>query len=294
MREQFEKAYGELYDAIKGNEMFCEKFLNVNTPQITSFTAYQGNKYRLKGKNGIKLMIVGQAVNGWDEKRFYHGDELIREDFIRSSLLNLESDSSTYSRNDRFEWIGESDGYTTPLNEFRKGIDDKNNDFNKDTGKGKYRLGRSIWQPLRLIACQLLDIKAENAWKERWFENTAISNLFKIAERVGGNPSPKLKECQLASCKDLLLLEIEYFNPTHILFVTNWTGWFEYFADCFPEVHKTEPKERNVVLGKGIYKFEKVSAKVVVTVRPDRGAEGRFKPTHEEYKNAVLDAFNDH
>ena len=45
-------------------------------------------------------------------------------------------------------------------------------------------------------------------------------NLYKIAPRKGGNPSEAWQKMQREACVELLRAEIEFFNPTHILFVT--------------------------------------------------------------------------
>jgi hypothetical protein len=42
----------------------------------------------------------------------------------------------------------------------------------------------------------------------------------------GINPAAEAMRIQQDYCQQLLLLHIEHFNPTHILFSTGWDGWF--------------------------------------------------------------------
>ena len=90
---------------------------------------------------------------------------------------------------------------------------------------------------------------------------------------------------QLKWSRDILLKQIDFFQPTHILFITDWEEWFDAFSDLFPLVEKVGDSSKNIVIGKGVYD----NRKVVVTIRPDRTVP--FKPSEDAYAQDVRDAF---
>ena len=78
---------------------------------------------------------------------------------------------------------------------------------------GDYRLSRPFWGYSKEIWDALYG--AATSWQERWYQKP-----LQNAPRKGGNPSEAWQKMQREICVELLRAEIDFFNPTHILFVT--------------------------------------------------------------------------
>lgn len=276
LTNDFEKLYGNLYDAMvaENKKNFKDLFTRqVEKGGISSFTTIKGRKY--DSNVNLRFMMVGRAVNGWDERRYY-SDNMTKDEFVKSSMCNFTNQKEALSDNhssdnemrDRFEWIRnfeKDDRRVAPKNIFRKGID-KNSE--EEMEAHPYYLSRPIWGYTENVWCQLnncinnKNISDHQAWEERWYENIVWSNLFKIAPASGGNPNKSLRKQQLEACKELLKAEINEFNPTHVLFLTNWDGWFDHFNDEYSFDYNNK---EDYVAGSGKYK----NSKMVVAVRPE-------------------------
>lgn len=237
MEKKLKEAFGELYQSIPVEMDECGTFKPVAEQKYVTFTAMHGYRYfdaKDSGGNPFRFMLVGRAVNGWDEYRV--PGAFTKEEFIETSMKNFQNAPETVVRGvdykDRFEWI-DTDG-DSAKNALRVGIDS-----NPDAIKDKpYLLTRSpLWSYSKGIWTNLY---GENQpWEKRWFENIVWSNLYKIAPHDGGNPTEKLMKAQKSACAKLLSAEIEYFNPTHILFITG-KDWFMPFADLFSNLKLRE------------------------------------------------------
>lgn len=281
MKEKFAALFNSVAES---SQLMREQLTKpMNIPYLSSFTAVEGKHYDKREREEVRFMLVGRAVNGWTEKRNI-GEELTLEEFVRSSLANIETKSSTVSceGNDRFEWIGDTDEYgCAPHNKYREGIDVSELAIITEP----YTLSRPIWNYPMHIWCGLTGNKIQDAWKKRWFENIVWSNLYKIAPSLQGNPSDALKKAQFDACADLLLAEINLFKPSHILLLTGYDGWFDVFDKKYGNVCKLVPNygdKKSYVEAIG----EIAGAKFVVTKRPEMKAK-------EEFVNAVLRAFNE-
>lgn len=284
--EKLRDAYGKLYDSLAGTKWGDGLCAARKDAEYTTFTAMQGDSYfeskTVDGKD-FRFMLVGRAVNGWDEYRIGEEEYLTRENFIESSIMNLLNDKKTIVfGKDRFEWIDTNHGKAR--NTARAGID-------RGVVNGEYSLTRAqIWSYTKSIWDSLYG--RETKLDERWFENIVWSNIYKIAPHNGDNPSDELQQKELEACKELLKQEIEYFKPTHIFLATAREYWFERFEDIFEYV---EEKGTNISRGnnknedyveaiaKYIYE-DGSSANVVVACRP----EGRAK---DGYVNEVVKYF---
>ena len=263
--------FGNLYDSITKDNLLKEQFTEpIRVPYLTSFTTVKGNKY---DQNRIKFMLVGRAVNGWGEKRFY-GELLSRDEFVSSSIDNLNTEEGTVSSqgNDRFEWIGEAEEYgAAPKNRYRKRIDQSETSI-KET---PYSLSRAIWSYPKEVWCELTGYNTNNAWKDRWYENIVWSNLYKVAPTFGGNPDARLKKAQFKACCDLLVEEIEKFKPTHILFATGYDEWFDEFdkelGNPCKLVENYKDKDQMVEATGEFF-----GAKFVVSKRPEMKGKDRY------------------
>lgn len=227
--QEMKDEFKNLYKSVAGaSPLFREQLTKpMKIPYLTSFTAVEGNRYSGRKEDDIRFMLVGRAANGWTEKRNY-GDMLTVEEFVNSSMANLNTEKSTVTANgsDRFECIGKPAAPgEAPRSRYREGIDVPGLAMTTEP----YSLSAPIWNYPKSIWCRLTGNDAGSAWEERWFENIVWSNLYKIAPTLGGNPSEKLKKTEFEACAALLLAEIEQFKPTHILFATGYDGWFDEF-----------------------------------------------------------------
>ena len=125
----------------------------------------------------------------------------------------------------------------------------------------------------------------ERADWDRWFENIVWTNLYSISPEHHGNAEGKLQDVQLEISKEILLQQIKFYKPTHILFMTDWDWWFERFADVFPNVCKIGKSEKDNVVGYGSLN----NIKIVVSVRPDRTKPN--KPNEDKFASDVFNAF---
>ena len=276
MEEKLKRLYEELYDAKKEIE-------ENEKEEYTVFTAMKGKGY--SRDNDIRFMLVGRAVYGWDE---YRTDDT-KESFVETSWVNLNNleGAMVLGGEDRFEWIDTSNN--VPKNIYRKGID-------KTIIKGDYKIRKSaFWSYTKEIWDGISGESTE--WEKRWFEKIVWTNLYKIAPHDGGNPSEKAVEKQKDICVKLLKAEIEYFQPTHVLFVTG-ADWFEDFLknqkqefdnlvygeqrNCCRGEHKNEI----YVEGTANYVVDNdLKSKVVVVCRPE-------SRTKNKYTDAVIKHFD--
>lgn len=264
--EDFRSIYAELFDC-------REKAAHCQKGEIVSFTAMQGSQYmRLNTgeENPFRLMLVGRAVNDWAE---YPGRDATKEAFVEASIINLENkpDALVCGGKDRFEWIDTTGD--TSKNRPRPGIDPNP----EGIAENPYYLTRSpLWNYTKEI-WDLLSGKTEGdnsqdySWDKRWFEKIVWTNLYKIAPQGGGNPGKRMRKAQAAVCKKLLAAEIQKFQPTHILMMTD-LDWFEPFADIFSDVNRNI--FRNLAGAKQNCEYVKAIArygdcKVIVACRPE-------------------------
>lgn len=271
MEKRLEEIFGRLY----------ENLLEINSAseqEYANFTAMEGHRYRgAKNASGspFRLMLVGRAVNGWDEYR--GGKPLTRESFIDASMKNIKNAPGTVSQGsrykDRFEWI-DTQGNSVK-NAKRIGIDPP--DFDDD-----YLLTESpFWSYAKDVWCKAYG--RTQAWDKRWFENIVWTNLYKIAPHGKGNPDRMAKAMQESVCVELLKAEIEYFDPTHILFVTA-QDWFAPFEGLFEDVHLRKPnrprgvnKNNFFAEGTATYLTEKgTRCKVIIACRPEMRIKGDY------------------
>jgi len=169
-----------------------------------------------------KIMLVGRAINGWEN---YWQHDMSVEQYAKRVLSNsIESNGLSWTRSSN-----NPSGYNINRSAF-------------------WRVTRGIIQGLGE------DISSD------WTEKLVWSNLYKIAPKDGGNPSPKLCRLQRESCKKILLNEIDQVQPKDILFITGM-DWFVDFADLF----SIEQVNRTFVVAKGVYG----NSKIVVSNRPE-------------------------
>ena len=228
----FEPLYQELHDSI-----------NRYIKCLTTLVPVKGNRY---DDEDIKLMVVGRALNGWEEN--YAED---REEYFKQRTDEL-------SKQDRFvkdKWI------------------------EKETGRPFWNYTKSILEKLK-----------KGELETDWYQSILWSELYPVSYSEGGNPSELLKYIQFDTAKKLLETQIKVYEPTHVLIMTDWEGWFslkeknnpEKSNQFLPHIKPKTNSERNKFI-KGSGFFEK--SRVVVTCRPEFNNK-------EKFVEAVVEAFS--
>ena len=217
--------------------------------KLSHFVAVKGKRYQPGG-----LMLVGRCVNGWPAI-----EETDAETFGRRAAALLTAPDKA------------GPGFTCIQGEHgRYCFGDM------ERPDGRWWLSRSaFWRTARQIWAAVGQRAAD---EDRWFEQIVWSNLFKLAPAEGGNPGGRLIRLQLRSCVDLLLREIELFQPGLLLFVTGawWLDPKEYGRPTFAEALEltlpaSEGRPEHVV-ATGEYR----GAKVIVCNRPEGRSESGF------------------
>jgi len=223
---------------------------------LSAYFPAKGSEY---GKSDIRIMLVGRCTNGWYGLTSRSADE-----FVTSA-------SNSIILGDGFGWIDSNDHTNDHISTY------------EENGQTKtYNLHRSaFWRVSKMVtvsakpwvsAMEKLGYKMSDdeivlfeKANPRWFEHIAWTNLFPIAPKNTGNTSEKLKKLLKNTCGELLKEQIEYYRPTHILFITDWDYWFSDVAEFFPDVHKTNASAEDDIVGKGTIN----GIKTVVVKRPE-------------------------
>jgi len=153
----------------------------------------------MQGENAVaaELMVIGRAVNGWQDKPWKPED--LNENKIEEIIKELYDFPP-------MRWIIEC--LTNP---------EKYNN---------YKTSRSaFWRVVKLLTGKL---GIADVTKPDWPTYLIWSNLYKISPFHGGNPSNSLAEFQRKECVDLLKEEISQWQPQRIIFLTG-IDWAEKF-----------------------------------------------------------------
>lgn len=205
-------------------------------------------------------MVVGRCPNGWAETDFSDYNSFVKE--MKQTILN-----------DGFAWL-DNQGLA------------KDTYYDEDKDKEcRYNINTSaFFRVSRKVLAQLKPETGIVKYNPRWFDHYVWTNLYCFSPKKG-NANDKMIRIQLDGCRRLLLAQIKYYNPTHILFITDWDYWYEPFADLFVDVIKIGNSSKDNVIAKGVYE----NIKIVVGIRPDRTIPN--KPNEEQYANDVIKAF---
>lgn len=163
---------------------------------------------------------------------------------------------------------------------------DSAEDFGKSAKKTFYDINRFGWVKDAEVSGYLLSRSAfwrvsKQIWERltgridpNWIDYIAWSNLYKISNNEG-NPSTTMCRAQFECCKELLEKEILLYEPTHIVFVTDYPVWFAdinskgkvcSFDD--KDVFDLNYNSNGIVEAYGTLKADS-KTKVVVTKRPE-------------------------
>lgn len=213
-----------------------------------NLTAYMPRRGNLAGDNS-PLMVVGRAVNGWGDQ-FAASDcnSPRRVDEIVAGAQGAAQDA----HGDQMSWV---------RNNWREG---------DPTG---YRTNSSaFWRVIRRIVLEIVD----DATDDDWSSYLVWSNLYKVSPASGGNPSTKLCNAQQAACANMLVREIEYFQPQMVLFLTG-LDWLVGFEEALRIPYEpANATKQAVVQQSGKLQLESVTSQYVVCKRPERKPESAF------------------
>ena len=168
--------------------------------ELTGFMAVKGRRYEKEG-----LMVVGRAVNGWSNS-------------FNPSQLNTPQERDGVSMMIKESSYGKPSEDTCPM----KWVTDqwKNN-------AGYNTVKSAFWRVIRRIVLSF-NIAEQN---DCWSSYLVWSNLYKIAPETGGNPGERLCSVQLGGCRTLLCREINHFQPSRLLFLTDWNWARDFLND---------------------------------------------------------------
>lgn len=203
------------------------------------------------GRKGLKavgnLMVVGRAVNGWDDLMWKKNDLRDLHD-IEPRVVRMRELAETPCP---MKWV---------------------NDYWQTKEKGNYNTARSpFWRVIRRVT---LDLGAANV-EEEWPSYVMWTNLYKVSPKVTGNPSNGLCELQRDICGGILDTEIRLWNPKRILFLTDmdWTSWFLNRLNASPDAGG---QGKHVQWTGTMAGPAENSIRLVVTKRPERKPEDAF------------------
>ena len=242
--ESIKNGYLDLFNAMTNSNGYR---LNKEIMYLDQLSHFVGMKGKYYDAQKTRLLIVGRAVNGW-----WSLDTSSADSFVSGVTKELIQQG--------FDWIKCDNGLLR----------------NDELEDGKYYwLNKSpFWRTNKEIWMNLSKnnnfIDSED---NRWVDYIAWTNLYKVAPKKTGNPTAAMSKSQLEACKSILEAEIEYFNPTHILFVTGYE-WFEKFKDRFvaPFANVTKNVYRGVNKNLSFAETSDTTSngiKIVVACRPE-------------------------
>ncbi len=256
------KCYERFYDAFNGKVFRYNKSKEFN--DLAYFVPMEGSKYcncKDYQGTGLRLMLVGRAVNGWNKMNAQNKIDFITE--INNQFNNNILDKAiTLNAKGRLCFNPKS-RYTLTRSPF-------------------WRTAKKIWEGL---------VRGANPAEPKWIENIVWSNLYKVSPyktdntSKTANPTKMMCDLQQLICRNLLKEEIEFYKPTHILLVTDWNWIADYKENSFLSVFLTHEKtEDRYVVGTAWYECcNGVKIPVVITCRPEGNNETAFVNDVLEY-----------
>jgi len=220
MQDIYEDVYDRLHSAGYG--------------KLARFLPVEGKKYR-EGKN--RLMLVGRCTRRWWLLDFTNGKKEKYIDKVAKSLSKTGFDF-WLDENGKSKGAEIRDKTTKPKKFIR---------YVKKTEIGSVELKENeefyyakMSVPFFSYAQPILKHLIEITGSEiPWYEHIVWSNLYPVQEE-DKNTDSDMRKILHEPCVELLKTQIEYFNPTHILFNTAWEAsgvtWFGDFAELFTDV----------------------------------------------------------
>ena len=245
--------YSELYRAFLPDELST----------YSHFVSMKGKYFDDPGRNGgIKLMIVGRAVNGWltlDTSNEQTFGNAAQESFDAEGFAWIDNSGDSLRNRPQ---AGESTYYLSK--------------------SSFWRTSKNIWEGLSQMQ------------EKSWIDYIAWSNIYKIAPLMTGNPTTNMCVAQMDACRKILKAEIEAYKPSHILFITGYEWWFydktnkcgiSNLFDYLTFYGNNSRCNDIYVEGSAYYTLnDGTSIPVVITCRPETRPEDKFT-------SQVLDCF---
>lgn len=233
----------------------------------TSGTAYQN-----------ELLIVGRAINGnevtWKARQMQ--DEAKRQEVVEKAAHHWDDR--------RLDWVLKYWKQISVCKDCNESYSGRKPQCPKCRGTQTKRLyctrTSAFWRVIRHV---IRNIPFPKSLWDEWPNQVAWTNLYKISPSSGGNPTTSLRQVQHPYCEQVLLREIETWQPRRILFLSGY-DWMKHFCEGLGiEGEKTEDAKFVQFTGT----LASNGAKVVVGPHPqDRGA----KP-EREYAKEIAEYF---
>lgn len=184
-----------------------------------------------KGSNYSGYLFYGRAVNGWTID-WSPPNAKKKED--REKIID-----EIFDQEAEMDWVYELQG--------------PNDIYN--TNKSAF------WRIIRKFTgvCNIADID------RNWPSYLAWSNLYKISNAIGGNPSDKLCTVQFEMCKAILIEEIQILKPRFIIFLTG-SNWADHFLENF--YIDIQLLDLNFIEKFGKLKFDNVTTNFILGKHP--------------------------
>jgi hypothetical protein len=177
--------------------------------RLIAAAAAEGGRQRLVAQWPMRgmlfrndLMVVGRAVNGWDDTAW------------------RPSDAGTWSARERIVRTAEEESSRNPLAACPLSWVTR-----QWQASDTYNTARSaFWRTAKTVS------DPDGRHPGDWASRLCWSNLYKVAPFAGRNPSASLRRAQRGQCLALLRLELAAFRPRRVLVMTG-LDWFREFAD---------------------------------------------------------------
>jgi hypothetical protein len=151
----------------------------------------------------IRLMVVGRAVNGWEDgwNGGWVSAQMARED-DRIRLTNFLKTEHEDSLQCPMAWVVKPADSSLEYNTRRS----------------------AFWRVAHRIHDVTMGVCRD------WSSRLCWTNLYKLAPSAGGNPQSWLCKSQLEHCANLLRIELSAYRPKNVL-VFAGSDWFQPFAE---------------------------------------------------------------
>lgn len=239
--QNLRNAYKKLYLHTNTDKGYRLNGDTVFLKDLSHFAGCKGEKY---DGSAVRLLIVGRAVNGWSQFCVNSA-----EDFAEDAIRQFEDEPLVWVYDETKECLGNGNGYFLNKSPF-------------------WRTSKEIWKTISNNA-DYIDTPGE-----QWTDYIAWTNLYKVAPPDTGNPTTTMRKNQREACREILAAEVSALNPTHILFVTGYEGWFDEFEDIFhaefvpaPDNQYQENGQKNIYAEATAVTDDNI--KIVVACRPE-------------------------
>ena len=217
----------------------------ISDGELTSAPSFKGELY---DEASVKIMYVGHAVNGWEEKSILGHSNL---DDTLDAIMAQTGAFASFIKKEGYPYI---------------------------TQNGNERVYRHINSNFLRLIKEILEYQGESdfpttedSWykdSKNWQKKFVWSNLYKIAPRNGGNPDNQIIKPYMNQYTEIIKAEIEMYKPDVVIFCPlkgAFVPWakeksFKDILDAYEDCDIN-----NTIIGKG----HLGSSKIIVCRRPD-------------------------